>query len=236
MMKTERALFQLLHDFLGLFYPNLCLACGRNLPSQEELICVSCEFRLPETRFHQHRENPFTERFWGRIPLESGAAQYHFVKGGKVQRLIHRLKYDQKQEIGIYLGRRYGRQLLESPWFADIDLIVPIPLHPRKEHQRGYNQSALFARGLSEGMGKPWLANALQRYYFTETQTRKSRMERFGNVEEAFLIGRPETIRGRHILLVDDVITTGATLEACGGKILEIPGTRLSMATIAFAE
>ncbi|MCB9285820.1 MAG: ComF family protein [Lewinellaceae bacterium] len=225
-----------LDNLLGLFYPNLCLACGRNLPPRQEGICISCRYKLPRTHFHQEADNPFTERFWGRIPLQAGAAFLHFTKGGRTQRLIHHLKYEGKREVGIYLGNLYGQELREAPVFREATLILPVPLHPRKQHRRGYNQSALFARGLSEAMGIPWLPDGLKRTEYTATQTKKSRLERFNNVEKAFVIPHPEKIKQQHVLLVDDVATTGATLEACALKVLEVEGTKVSMATIGIAQ
>lgn len=224
-----------LDNLFGLFYPNLCLACGRNLPSRQEGVCLSCLYKLPRTNFHLQAENAFTERFWGRIPLQAGAAFLHFTKGGRTQRLIHHLKYEGKREAGIFLGRLYGQALREAPVFRETTLILPVPLHPRKQHQRGYNQSALFARGLSETMGIPCIKDGLKRIGHTATQTKKSRLERFDNVENAFVIPNPGRIENQHVLLVDDVITTGATLEACALKILEAPGAKVSMATIAIA-
>ncbi|MCB9277907.1 MAG: ComF family protein [Lewinellaceae bacterium] len=224
-----------LNDIVSLFFPNLCLACGENLPPKQEMICVHCQYKLPRTGFHEHRENPFTERFWGRLPLESGAALFHFIKGGKVQRLVHQLKYKDKADIGIRLGQWYGRLLSDSPLFHSVDTVIPVPLHPKKEHLRGYNQAAMFAKGLADAMQVNCLSQGLRRNVFTETQTRKSRLERVENVTEAFEIARPADLKGRHVLLVDDIITTGATLEACGLKLLEVPGLKLSMATIGFA-
>ncbi len=224
-----------LEEMISLFFPNLCLACGENLPPKQEMICVHCQYKLPRTGFHEHRENPFTERFWGRLPLESGAALFHFIKGGKVQRLVHQLKYNNKAQIGTRLGQWYGRLLTESPWFHTVDAVIPVPLHPRKEHLRGYNQAAMFAKGISDTMKIACLQKGLVRNLFTETQTRKSRLERVENVSEVFQVPKPADLNNRHVLLVDDVITTGATLEACGLKLLEIPGLKLSMATIGFA-
>ena len=228
--------FRWLSNLLGLFYPNLCLACGRNLLPNQEGLCISCRYKLPKTGFHLETENDFTERFWGRVPLQAGAAFLYFTKGGRSQRLIHHLKYEGKREIGVYLGQLYGRSLSEAPVFRETGLILPVPLHPHKQHQRGYNQSALFARGLSETMGIPWLPDGLKRMEYTATQTKKSRLERFDNVEKAFVVPQPEKIENQHVLLVDDVITTGATLEACALRILGIRGTKVSMATIAIAQ
>lgn len=233
MNNAIRATFE---DLIALLYPNLCLACSENLPTRNEVICLRCQLELPRTNFHLDRENPFTERFWGRIPLESGVSLYHFVKGGRVQELLHRLKYEGKREIGMKLGEWYGRQLKDTPFFQNIDVIIPVPLHPRKERLRGYNQSAMFAQGLAEAMDKIWLKDVLIRTVFTETQTQKSRAERLENVKEVFAVQKPEKIKSKHILLVDDVMTTGATMEVCGAQLLEVENVKLSMATIALAE
>ncbi|HMQ49022.1 MAG TPA: ComF family protein [Saprospiraceae bacterium] len=223
------------YHFTGLFYPNLCLACNKNLPPGQEILCITCQFKLPKTNFHQEKENAFTERFWGRVPLHAGAALYYFSKGGRTQQLVHALKYEGKKQVGSKLGHIYGQQLKETPLFHDVNLILPVPLHPQKERQRGYNQSALFAEGLSQSMQIPWSGKHLLRTAYTQTQTQKTRMERFANVEQAFQVPRPADLEGKHLLLVDDVMTTGATLEACALRLLEVPSVRLSMATIAIA-
>jgi ComF family protein len=222
-------------DFLNLFYPHLCIACHDEVSSNEEILCLKCTLKLPKTNFHLHKENPFTDRFWGRLTLENGAALYHFVKGGKTQHLIHNLKYKGRKDIGSKLGRWYGQQLKNSPHFNDIQLIIPVPLHPRRERKRGYNQSYHFAKGLSESMNIRVDTSALIRKEFTITQTEKSRIERFENVIKAFEIRHPKRLKNKHILLVDDVVTTGATLEACGVKLQQMEGVQLSMATIAIA-
>jgi ComF family protein len=227
---------QLGNDLLGLFYPRLCLACGNPGQPKQVLICLKCLSSLPFTNYHLDKENPLTERFWGRLPIETGAAMLHFVKAGRVQHLIHALKYEGKKEVGQYLGKMYGGIFKKTPHFENIDLILPIPLHPRRQHQRGYNQSACIAEGMAEGMGIPWLDGALMRARTTETQTRKNRLDRVSNVAEVFQVANSQLLMNKHILLVDDVMTTGATLEACGEKILEIPGVKLSVATLAIAD
>jgi ComF family protein len=222
-------------DLLGLFYPHLCPACWLNQPPQGELLCTKCSFHLPQTNYHLEAQNPFTERFWGRLPLETGAALFHFNKGGKTQRLIHQLKYKGRKDIGIRLGERYGHYLNKVSHFQEIERIIPVPLHPKKLWLRGYNQSAAITEGLSQSMGIPHLPHGLQRVNHAETQTRKSRMERMNNVLNNFVVNQPGEIAGCHVLLVDDVMTTGATLEACGQKILELENTRLSLLTLAIA-
>lgn len=231
-----KAILSLARDVWSLFYPHLCLICGQQEPPGGEPFCLGCQLKLPQTGFHHLPENAFTERFWGRLRLEGGASIYYFTKGGRVQRLIHRLKYNGKQEIGRHLGRWYGKQLLEKTGFREVTLIVPVPLHPRKLRLRGYNQSVCFAEGLSEALGVPWRNDVLRRRTHTATQTHKSRMERLENVLTAFELTCPEAIAGQHVLLVDDVLTTGATLEACGLQLLAAPGVRVSMATIAIAQ
>ena len=224
-----------LKDALSLLFPNLCLACRAKQATVDKILCLSCQHRLPKTDFHQLPENEFTDRFWGRIELEAGAALFHFTKDSPVQRLIHQLKYGDKPNVGVQLGEWYGRTLKKYPPFSKVDLIVPVPLHPQRQRQRGYNQSTQFAIGLSTSMHLPYQKNALIRTISTSTQTQKTRLERFENVLQAFEVARPTTLVGKHILLVDDVLTTGATLEACAIQLLAVPNVKVSMATIAIA-
>ncbi len=231
----------LLHEsFSGLFdlfYPNLCQACGRHLPAIEQFLCPACLYQLPHTRYHLLVENPFTERFWGRVPLCFGAAQFFFTTGGRVQRLIHLLKYHHRPDIGRKLGQLYAAELREAEHFPKPHAIIPVPLHPRKLQQRGYNQSAAFAQGLADGLKVPMYEHGLRRLLHTESQTRKSRIERVANVGNAFGLGHLKDLPPEpHFLLVDDVLTTGATLEACAQPLLALPGARVSMATIAIAD
>jgi ComF family protein len=190
---------------------------------------------MPETNFHFDRNNPFTERFWGRVEIQSAAALYFFTKGSRVQNLLHHLKYDGKREIGAVLGRQFGLQLKRSPLFGKVELIVPVPLHPRKQRIRGYNQSEMFAQGLSESMGIPYVKNGLKRVVHSESQTKKSKEERMVKIKEVFVVHQSNMLQGKHILLVDDVMTTGATLEVCANQLLSLPQTKVSMATIAIA-
>ena len=224
-----------IHDFVGLFYPNLCVACGQNLPPFDDLLCLKCQFELPETKYHQQPENAFVERFWGRVPIESGAALYYYNKGSRVQHLIHLLKYQNKPEIGYKLGLLYGKQLRQAENYTTIEAVVPVPLHPKKAHARGYNQAEQFSRGLAESMEIIHLPKALRRKSFTVTQTKKSRIERLENVLSAFEVVQHKKIANKHILLVDDVMTTGATLEACTLKLQEVEEVKISLATIAIA-
>ena len=225
----------LIDDFISLLFPKICAACGNSLWKQEETVCLSCEFHLPRTNFHLAIENPVSQLFWGRVNLESAAAFLYFNKGNKVQRLIHQLKYKGRKDIGIYLGRQYGQHLKYSPFFQTVQLIVPVPLHPKKLSQRGYNQSEQFAIGLGETMKIPVDPYAICRKKETETQTKKSRFRRWQNVAEVFDVTNPRSMEMKHVLIVDDVITTGATLESCIHALSSIHGIRISVATIAAA-
>lgn len=225
----------LIDDFFSLLFPRICSACGNSLWKNEETICLSCDYHLPRTNFQLSLENPVSRLFWGRVKLESAAAYLYFNKGNKVQRLIHQLKYKGRRDIGICLGRQYGIYLRHAPLFKDIQLIVPLPLHMKKLMQRGYNQSEQFAIGLGETMGIPVLSHVINRRKETETQTKKSRFRRWQNVAEVFEVTDPGPLKMKHILLVDDVITTGATLESCIHSLSSVNGIRISVAAIAVA-
>ena len=220
-------------NFLELLYPRLCPACGEQLSVNNLKLCFDCNRDLPLTGFHLHDENEVTEKFIGRVQIENGGALFRFTKSGRVQALIHQLKYHKNTEVGIHLGRMYGEILKENNAFSDVDLIVPVPLHPKKEKQRGYNQSDMIAQGLSQTIAIPWQRNILIRTEYTTSQTKKSNLERFENVKNAFAITKPKLIEHKHILLVDDVLTTGATLEACALKLLAVEGCKVSIAVLA---
>ncbi len=228
-------LIQPIIDLSYLIYPHLCLACSKNAPPYNEDICTECAATLPLSHFHKEKENPFTEKFWGRIDLHTGAAMYLFTKQSRVAHLIHNFKYNGKKEIGILLGNRYGHALKREPHFQEVDCIVPVPLHWRKERGRGYNQSEMFGNGLSESMDIPCIKDGLERLSFTDSQTKKTRMDRLANMDGVFKVKKPKRLEGKHILLVDDVLTTGATLEVCAAELLKVKGVKVSMVTIAMA-
>ena len=223
-------------NFVSLLFPELCQACGESLVAGENLLCLDCRYNLPFTDFHLKPDNTVAQQFWGKINLEGAYAMCYFAKGGKIQQLMHNFKYRGVQNIGNMLGNIAGEQLLKSPVFKTADIIIPVPLHKSRLRKRGYNQSMCFAQGLSDKMGIPVDENNLVRLRATETQTHRSRFSRFENMQEVFTLISPETLRNKHILLVDDVVTTGSTLEACGVELLKAEGSKLSIATIACAE
>jgi ComF family protein len=225
----------MLNDFISLIFPQICVSCGKSLYKSEHSICTYCCYQLPKTNFHTDNENPIAKIFWGRINIHSASAYYSFGKGGKVQHLIHQLKYRGQKNIGHTIGKFYGYDLRKAESFKTVETIIPVPLHPRRQKKRGYNQSEFFAAGLAQTMKADTNFTALNRAYHSETQTRKSRFSRWENVETIFQINDPASLKGRHILLVDDVITTGATLEACAQALLQIPDVKISIATIAYA-
>jgi len=189
---------------------------------------------LPETNFYREPDNPVAQIFWGRATVEHATAGYFFRKGNRVQNLVHQIKYRGHKEMGVVLGHEMGKTLRDSS-FSEIDLIVPVPLHPKKLRKRGYNQSEWIARGVAEALGKPIDAQTLVRRFFTDSQTRKKNYDRWENVGYGFELANTDAFTGRHILIIDDVITTGATLEACIHAILSAPETKTSVATLAFA-
>lgn len=225
-----------LADFVSLLFPELCAACRESLVAHEHLLCTDCRYNLPLTNFHLQADNIVARQFWGKIPLEGAYALYYFTKGGKIQNLIHQFKYKGSKQIGNLLGAIAGEQLVTNNAFKNVDVIIPVPLHKKRMQQRGYNQSACFAEGLSDKLNIPVEENNLVRTIATETQTHRSRFARFENMQEVFIIINPERLINKHVLLVDDIVTTGSTLEACGTQLLKIEGLKLSIATIAYAE
>jgi ComF family protein len=222
-------------DFISLFFPKTCAACGYNLFANEQVICTKCLYHLPKTQFHLEKDNPVSQVFWGRVKLEAAASLYFYRKGGKVQHMIHQLKYKGYKEIGSFLGELYGSELSSADVFKETNLIIPIPLHRKKLSKRGFNQSEIFANGLGKSMHAEVDTSSVVRTVATSTQTRKSRYKRWENVNEIFTLKNPEKLAGKHILVADDVITTGATMEACVQVILQAPEAKVSVVSIGFA-
>lgn len=221
------------HDLINLFYPRLCQTCGVELVKNENVICLKCIHELPVTHYHLQNDNPVKKVFYGRLEIEDATALLLFQKKGIVQKLIHQLKYKGQQEIGNFLGKWVGAQLVESNYFNSIDMVIPVPLHKKKLRSRGYNQVEEFGKEIGTALNIPYINSVLLKKSFTGTQTIKSRLARWGNIEETFVLANPEIVRNRHVLIVDDLITTGATLEACASILKEAGNVKISIATMA---
>ncbi len=216
------------------FFPHICEGCGSDILPSHSNLCSHCISLLPETDYESYSANPVEKKFYGRLPVLSAAACYYFTRQSLIQHLIHLFKYRSHTALGIQLGKLMGIQLKKTGRFR-ADALVPVPLFENKERKRGFNQATILCRGMSEVTGIPVIDNALRRVQHTESQTRKGRMERWQNIEGKFILERPELIAGKHLLLVDDVITTGATLEACGHALLGTTNTGISIATLCVA-
>lgn len=224
-----------LWDLIELIYPRTCGACNIPLLKGEHVICTKCIAELPLTNYHLMKENPVEQLFVGRIPVETATTLLYFHKKGRTQHLLHLLKYRGRQDVGIYLGQILGNQLKTSEHYQGIDAVIPIPLHPKRQKQRGYNQAECIAIGIAQSMQVPIETSLVIRNLETKTQTKKSRTERWENVAQVFQIQEKNIQTGKHFLIVDDVITTGATIEACAQILLTVPGTKISIAGLAKA-
>ena len=222
-------------SLLHLAFPHVCEGCGSDILDKNSELCLKCFSSLPATNFHMYPNNPIEKMFWGRLPLANATAQYYFTKESLMQHLMHQVKYRGNKELGFYLGRLMGRALASANRFSDIDAIVPLPLFRLKEKRRGFNQATILCEGIAEVLDKPVLKSAVMRNAFTDIQTKKNRIQRWQNMEGRFQLLDAATIEGKHVLLVDDVVTTGATLEACGTELLKASNTKLSVATLCFS-
>ena len=224
---------EILGDFVSLFFPRYCLGCSGSLLKGEDLVCSSCKLEMPQTDYHLERENALMLRLSIKMPIKYGMALFNFSKQGKVQHVLHALKYRNFPEVGVMLGRLYGEKLCASGYKTEFDCIIPVPLHPIRQRKRGYNQSTKLAEGLSEKLGIPVYDQALKRQVMTDTQTKKSKLSRWVNVREVFALNSDDLLKNKRILLVDDVVTTGSTLEACVEAMLKTDCLDISILCIA---
>ncbi len=224
-----------LEDFIGLLYPQLCVGCANHLYDGEDLLCTFCRGTLPYTYEYLYPNNKVEKLFWGKVAIDAAASFLYFNKGSKVQHILHQLKYKSRIEVGELMGKLFAHQIISESRFENIDVIIPVPLHPHKLKKRGYNQSDSFGQGLGNVLQVEFNNNILIRNINTETQTRKNRYERFENMESVFSIQFPERITGKNIILVDDVVTTGSTLCSCAEVMHQFKPSTIKIATIASA-
>lgn len=221
-----------IESILHLFFPQVCAVCSDELLKQETGICLQCLFKLPRTKNFNKRDNSAETLMAGRLPFCQIATFCYYAKGGVLQPIIHELKYNNKKELGVFLGRLFGNELKDSEFIKPINLIIPVPLHPKKAKQRGYNQSEMIAKGFSEVTSIPMVTDCLIRKVHNPTQTKRTKTERWLNVNGIFELQNSQMLHGKHILLIDDVITTGSTIEACGVAINQCKGIKTSIAII----
>jgi ComF family protein len=224
----------IIHSFSHLFFPHNCVGCGSDLVDMEQLLCLQCLDELPFIHFSLHDNNPVEKIFRGRISVEHAMSLLYFTKDAALQQVLHQFKYRGKKEIGLFFGRMMGNALGQSGYFNAIDGLVPLPLFASREKKRGYIQATVLCEGIAEITGIPVLKHAIIRTSATETQTHKNRIRRWQNMEGKFELLDIASLQNKHVLLIDDVVTTGATLESCAAELLHAPGVRVSIATLAF--
>lgn len=223
-------------NLLNLFFPKVCLACQNYLTDNEVHICTTCRHQMPLTNFHFDKSNAVHKMLYGRIKVQEATALLHFSKKGTVQQLMHNLKYRGHEVVGEFLGEWLGEALKNSEAYKAIDVVVPVPLHRSKQKERGYNQVDKFGRALAKALDADYNLDTLIKSSATKTQVFKDRLKRSSTNETNFTISKPDTLKHKHVLLVDDIITTGATLEACANALFTIDGLKLSIATMAITD
>lgn len=227
--------YTLLTDFIALLYPEICIGCGEALLHHDKMICMECSIDMPVTHFEKHKDNPVERLFWFKTDIQEAAAAYFFAKKSRIQKMVHSFKYKGNDKAAIFLGEKLGQIIKESGRFKTIDLIIPVPLHPNKLKIRGYNQAEKIALGMTNTLEIPTNTTALLRATHNPTQTKKGLFSRWNNVKAIFELAKPEQLEGKHVLIVDDVITSGSTIEACANQILQTPNTKVSIVSLALA-
>lgn len=234
-MNIKKNILYHLNSFFDAIFPRVCIVCGRKLATSENYICTNCIYEIPRTNTSLIHKNPIFMVFFGRVKIENATSLFYYHKESDFSKLLYSMKYEGNNNLAKFLGSRLGRIIKESSLYSDIDLIIPVPLHPKKQKMRGYNQSEWIAKGVSSVTGYNLSVNNLYRNHFTNTQTKKNRVERWENVRNKFGVCNPRELENKHILLIDDVLTTGATLDACSEVLLSIKGVKISIATLAKA-
>lgn len=222
-------------SFAHLFFPHVCAGCGSDVIQNDSIVCMHCSSQMPFTNFHIQPGNPVEKKFWGRLHLQAAASTFYFTKNSFLQNLLHAFKYKSNKDVGYYLGTQMAQQIKGCERFSNIHVLIPLPLFASREKKRGYNQATILCNAMSNELQIPVVNNAVIRGAATNTQTHKTRAERWDNMDGKFILINEEAIQNKHILLVDDVVTTGATLEACGKELLKAPGSQLSILTLAYA-
>ena len=223
-----------LNDFVHLFFPHVCTGCGSDILEKHNQLCLQCLSELPATNFFAQPGNPVEKKFYGRLLVENAGAGFFFTKDSLIETLVYELKYKGNKDIGFYLGKLLAKFMIDNERYSNIEMLVPLPLNAKRQTKRGYNQATALCDGIASIWKKPVIDKAVIRKVNTETQTHRGRITRWENMEGVFAVAEPLVIVNKHILLVDDVITTGASLEACGSEILKVPGVKLSIATLAY--
>lgn len=226
----------MIKNLLNLFFPKVCYACSELLSDNEIHICTSCRHSLPVTNFHFENDNTVEKVFFGRVKIQRATALLKFQKKGRVQRLLHNLKYKGHESIGEFLGTWLGNELHQTNDYKNIDVVIPVPLHKNKLRKRGYNQVAKFGKEIAIALQTEYLDNVLIKETATKTQVFKTRFARWNNSIEQFSLQNEDQIKGKNILLVDDIITTGATIEACSNVLQKVKNVKISVATMAIVE
>jgi len=232
MTLTKQWLWPLIH----LFCPHYCVVCGARLQEEEQALCADCLKKLPRTLYYLQKDSLVEKLFWGKFPVERATAFFHYQRGGAYAKIVHLLKYEGRSDIGVAMGRLMARELVPSGFFEGVDMLVPVPLHPDRQRERGYNQSERLAAGIQEVTGIEVHSEVLMRQKSTDTQTHKDAQQRYENMRGVFRLNNPaSSLQGKHILLIDDVLTTSATLTACADVLKDIPDIRISILALALA-